>query len=198
MAQDVFKEYLYSPNLIFKHREKISLTEEQAASIKKYYNASTLSYNDLKWDLDARMIKLEELLRQPSVDIAKAEAELSEIVRVENQIKKERLRTMIQIKNVLTGTQQNILNDHKTDQDTGYEIMTPVNQDPRVVLRVNGQIDSNEPLFIVKEGKTTTEVKSLAGYDPNKIESIEVLKGNSAVSKYGEKGRNGVVIVTIK
>ena len=34
--------------------------------------------------------------------------------------------------------------------------------------------------------------------DPNKIESVTVLKGDSAIEKYGDKGKNGVVIIKTK
>jgi TonB-dependent SusC/RagA subfamily outer membrane receptor len=34
--------------------------------------------------------------------------------------------------------------------------------------------------------------------NPNDIMSITVLKDQSAVAKYGEKGRNGVLIITLK
>jgi TonB-dependent SusC/RagA subfamily outer membrane receptor len=34
--------------------------------------------------------------------------------------------------------------------------------------------------------------------DPDQIESIQVLKDSAATRKYGENGRNGVVIITLK
>ena len=197
-GQDVFKQHLYSPDLIFKYREKIDLTDAQAAKIKEAYNNSTMSYNNFKWDLDARMINLEETMSQPNVNIEEAEKQLREIVQIENEIKKMRLRTMLVIKNTLTASQQSTLDELKGDMDEGYEIMTSVNQDPRVVVRVNGETNKKEPLYLIREGSTTKEVKSLSAYDPNQIESIEVLKGSSAIEVYGEKGKNGVIIVTLK
>ncbi len=50
------------------------------------------------------------------------------------------------------------------------------------------------PLYIV-DGK---EVSSIDNINPNQIESIEVLKDKSATDLYGEKGKNGVIIVTTK
>lgn len=38
----------------------------------------------------------------------------------------------------------------------------------------------------------------LATIDPNTIESIQILKGREAKDKYGDKGQNGVVIITFK
>jgi len=34
--------------------------------------------------------------------------------------------------------------------------------------------------------------------DPNQIKSVEVLKGDAAVKKYGEKAKNGVILITTK
>lgn len=199
VAQDVFKEHLYTPDLIFKYREKISLTEDQAAKIKEVYNNSTLTYNNFKWDLDARMIKLEETLNDPKVDIEKAENQLQEIVRLENEIKRMRLRTMLVIKNTLTEEQQATLDTYKDEMDEGYEIMTSVNQDPRVVVRVEGEKkDNKEPLYLIREGNKTREVKDLSMFDPNQIQSIEVLKGEAATDKYGDRAKNGVVIIELK
>lgn len=53
---------------------------------------------------------------------------------------------------------------------------------------------AGNPLFIV-DGK---EAKSIQNINPNDIENVNVLKGESATKIYGEKGKNGVVIVTLK
>ena len=55
-------------------------------------------------------------------------------------------------------------------------------------------VNVNNPLFIV-DGK---EVSTLENIDPYQIESVSILKDASAVEIYGEKGKNGVVIITIK
>lgn len=198
-AQEVFKEHLYSPDLIFKYQEEIGLTEAQEKKIKELYNNSTLSYNHAKWDLDAKMVKLEKLLSQETVDISAAENQLTEILKLENEIKISRLKTMLSIKNELTSAQMNTLNQHKDEFKEGYAVMTSVNEDPRVVVRVSGDKKTNEPLYVIKRGKNNIDfVSNVSNIDPNEIESIQVLKGESAVEKYGEKGRNGVVIIVLK
>jgi len=52
------------------------------------------------------------------------------------------------------------------------------------------------PLFILAERYVSRE--ALGEIDPNNIVSIEVLKGESAINKFGEKGKNGVVIINLK
>jgi TonB family protein len=65
---------------------------------------------------------------------------------------------------------------------------------PAVTSLFNG--DGPKPLFIV-EGKITT-APDVEKIDPNSIESITVLKDNSASDKYGTKGKDGVVEITLK
>jgi len=56
--------------------------------------------------------------------------------------------------------------------------------------------DGEQPLMIV-DGKEM-EGGSLEDIDPEKIESVNVLKGDKAVEEYGDKGKNGVVIISTK
>jgi N-acetylmuramoyl-L-alanine amidase len=54
----------------------------------------------------------------------------------------------------------------------------------------------NPPLYIL-EGKVITAEQAKA-IDANTIKSVDVLKGENAIKQYGEKGRNGVVVITLK
>ncbi|HKK12925.1 MAG TPA: TonB-dependent receptor plug domain-containing protein, partial [Flavobacteriaceae bacterium] len=56
--------------------------------------------------------------------------------------------------------------------------------------------DGKEPLFMLN-GKEISK-KEMDDLDPDSIEKIEVLKGGSATEKYGEKGKDGVVLITTK
>ena len=67
-------------------------------------------------------------------------------------------------------------------------IATTLNQSEKVDSR---KVDN--PLYIV-DGKETDDIKNIS---PESIESITVLK-NDVVEKYGEKAKNGVVIITTK
>lgn len=51
-----------------------------------------------------------------------------------------------------------------------------------------------------KQEETTNldEDLTLEGIDPSDIKQIEVLKDQKAVAKYGEEGKDGVVIITTK
>tara|TARA_A100000171_G_scaffold52026_1_gene68645 strand:+ start:8198 stop:10390 length:2193 start_codon:yes stop_codon:yes gene_type:complete len=67
----------------------------------------------------------------------------------------------------------------------------------------------NQPLFIVDGVPFTTSGNYYGGgnsvtssrfldIDPNEIENVEILKGLSASTLYGQQGRNGVVLITTK
>ena len=64
-------------------------------------------------------------------------------------------------------------------------------------ITVMGARLDEQPLIII-DGKDAGEDINLDSLDPNTIESINVLKGPSAEKAYGEKGKNGVVEITLK
>jgi len=51
-------------------------------------------------------------------------------------------------------------------------------------------------LFII-DG-TVSNTGGMEKLDPNDVKSVDVLKGENAVKTYGEKGKNGVIIITTK
>ena len=55
-------------------------------------------------------------------------------------------------------------------------------------------LSGNEPLYVV-DGKITKLINQVP---PQDIESIDVLKGPSAIANYGTMGKNGVVLITTK
>lgn len=82
----------------------------------------------------------------------------------------------------------------------------------RIIIRGVNTITGNAtPLFVVDgvpfDASTNAQASFVYGnqtssrfldLDPNSIESIDVLKGLSATTRYGELGRNGVVLITTK
>lgn len=67
-----------------------------------------------------------------------------------------------------------------------------------IVERENRSGESqNSPLYIV-EGKEMPASYDANTIDPEQIAEIHVLKGTSAIAQYGEKGRNGVILIDLK
>ncbi len=54
------------------------------------------------------------------------------------------------------------------------------------------------PLLIIDGKEELATSIDLIKIDPNSIESIKVYKGEEAIEEYGEKGKNGVIVVTSK
>ena len=57
-------------------------------------------------------------------------------------------------------------------------------------------LGANAPLYIVDGKEVTSSI--ISALDANKIESMTVLKGKDATDLYSEKGKNGVILITLK
>ena len=73
--------------------------------------------------------------------------------------------------------------------------VTPPNQDKNGKNEFKVYLNGNEPLYILDNEVFTADIKTIS---PDTIESITVLKDVSAISLYGDQGKNGVVIFTSK
>nr|MBI1229710.1 SusC/RagA family TonB-linked outer membrane protein [Cytophagales bacterium] len=66
----------------------------------------------------------------------------------------------------------------------------------QIRIRGNRSITANnDPLFVIDGIPTSANIND---FNPNDIESIEVLKDASAVAIYGSRGANGVILITTK
>lgn len=65
---------------------------------------------------------------------------------------------------------------------------------PQVRIRGISSNGSSDPLYVV-DGRITS---SIAGIDPNDIESMEVLKDGASAAIYGAQAGNGVVLITTR
>jgi serine protease Do len=76
-------------------------------------------------------------------------------------------------------------------------ISSTVNAQKEVIVINKTTKSSNDNPLIVVDGKIETAAK-MDDFDPNNIQSINVLKGESATKKYGKKGEKGVVEIMLK
>lgn len=198
-AQEDFQSELFSADLVLKYRTEIGLSAVQVTNVKKVYDAKISEFNSLKWDLDAELVALNKNLASPKVDEKTSMAQMEKVMKLEDQLKRIRLGMLINIKNELTGSQQTQLKKLRTDNDVnGLSVITPINENPRVMLKIDGGKANSQPLYIVRDSKGERRVSDIGGIDPDNIKSINVLKNESATEAYGEAGKNGVVIIEIK
>jgi len=80
----------------------------------------------------------------------------------------------------------------KDDSDDIIAIQTVGKEKDKFFISTNG---GKDPLFIVDDKEVTKKDLDL---DPNNIESVKVVKGEAATKLYGEKGKDGVVVITTK
>lgn len=64
----------------------------------------------------------------------------------------------------------------------------------RIDIRGTGTFGANEPLYVI-DGMITNATPD---FNPNDIESIQILKDASAAAIYGSRAANGVIIITTK
>jgi Spy/CpxP family protein refolding chaperone len=227
-AQDMFQEYLYSADLVMKNRDKIALTDAQADKIKKIHGTNAADFSTLKWDLDSETEKLKKLLAQTKPDPTAVTKQMDLVLNLENQLKKKQLATLVAIKNELTESQQDELKKPKVlGRVTSWEYAPngtatspQFRSDPQyrigkelATVNENGVVTGTEksklyiqspnssessPAYYIKKDKFYLKVPTVADIDPKDIEAIEVWKGDKAIEKFGQNGKNGAIIITLK
>lgn len=225
---DIFQGNLYSADKVMAMRDKLNLTDAQAAEIKKIHAANAGQFSTLKWDLDEETKKLNKMLEANNPDAAAVQKQMDKVLSIENDLKKKKLSTLVAIKNELTDEQVDILKSSNKVvtgsyffQDNGGKssvkvidgkatvigsssssatTLFPDSDNNKVMIRVNSDKSGNQPLFIIKTDKGTQTGTEMKDFDlePNDIESITVLKDKSATEVYGEQGKDGVIIITVK
>lgn len=210
-AQDIFKETLFSADLVMSSRDLISLTDQQAEKVKKIHSENTAEFRTLNWELENANNKLKALLSAQRVNQAEADKQMDVVLTLENQLKKKQLKTLVGIKNELTENQQaelKILKYNSTKdlklygslvQGTEKTVVTKMDKGSKSVVSVLSSSEG-QPIFIVKQGEKEKKFKRTDNIDldPNSIENITVHKGDSAWEMYGDEGKSGVVIITLK
>ncbi len=89
----------------------------------------------------------------------------------------------------------NLLPDWEPGEKDGKSVAVPYTVPITFyLLEITSTVVNTEPLYIV-DGK---EVENVDEIDPDNIESVSVLKNKSAILVYGEKGKNGAVLITTR
>ena len=93
------------------------------------------------------------------------------------------------------------LKDGKTDSEYLIAIGEKKEGDGKVVyaysLKADGKNELPKDILYIIDGQES-DAAAMKNLGPNSIKSINVLKGNSANNKYGDKGKNGVIEIITK
>lgn len=200
-AQDLFQNHLYAAELVMSHRDKIDLTDQQAKKIKEIHSKNAGEFSTLKWDLEEATSELKALMENTKVNMGAVEKQMDQVLALENQLKKLQLSTLVAIKNELNEAQQQELDKARSREGAinviGYGSNQTANKNQSIRI-VDSNTGKDNPLFLLFEDGKEKIVENLDAIHPDSIESVSVLKGPAALKKYGEKGRNGVVVITLK
>ncbi|MFO7824460.1 MAG: hypothetical protein R6V72_11030 [Cyclobacterium sp.] len=217
-AQDIFQENLYSANLVFQNSFAISLTDQQLEKIKKIHNQSSKAFFNGKLDLDEASGKLKKMLSETKPNPEAVSKQLDIVLSLENSLKKKKLSTLVAIKNELSATQQKELSDLKgvsnidkydfsnkaltvgpLDIVNGTESKSTGDASKNSKVKLRLSVDSeNSPLLLISTIDGMVQIDDMEKINSEDISGMSVIKDQWAIDKYGEKAKNGVVIITLK
>jgi Spy/CpxP family protein refolding chaperone len=103
---DAFAQALFDPQLVLRHAQDIGLTAAQRRTILDELKATQTALGPLQANMTEPALDLVELLGQPRVDEARVQAKMDQVLKIENEVKKQQATLLIRIKNVLTPDQQ--------------------------------------------------------------------------------------------
>ncbi|EPR71773.1 hypothetical protein ADICYQ_0021 [Cyclobacterium qasimii M12-11B] len=70
-------------------------------------------------------------------------------------------------------------------------------KNPNVKMSVSGDSE-NSPLMLLSTKDGMVEIEDIEKINSEDISGMSVIKNKWATDKYGEKGKNGVLIITLK
>jgi TonB-dependent SusC/RagA subfamily outer membrane receptor len=83
-----------------------------------------------------------------------------------------------------------------TTMSTATSASTKQEKKKMVIVQINNDSAKVHPLYLIDGKKVSAE--AIKALDPKTIASVNVWKDSAAILKYGEEGKNGVVVITIK
>jgi Spy/CpxP family protein refolding chaperone len=100
-----FMDDLYRPEMVMRNQGALGITPEQRTAMAAAIRAAQDRLGTLQWDLDAKSEALAKQVEGDKVDADAALATASQVIDLEGQVKKEHLKLLITIKNLLTPAQ---------------------------------------------------------------------------------------------
>jgi len=90
-----------------------------------------------------------------------------------------------------------LISEEAGDQPASFLVRKEGPEGGTITLRRTEEGQAPEPLIIV-DGVILSDGKSLEDIDKDDIASVNVIKGAVAEEKYGERAKNGVILITTK
>ncbi len=102
---DVFKGKLFPPNVILENQEELGLSKDQFTKIRAAVVEVQGNVAEYEWDMREAYVKLMAELDQSPVDEDRVLEHANTALLAENQVKKQQMRMLVRLKNLLTEEQ---------------------------------------------------------------------------------------------
>ncbi len=101
--------YLFPPAMVMRYERRLSLTDEQRATVNQRARELQTAVLDLQLELQHTTQELVELVAGDSVDTDAALQQIDRVLDLEARIKRNHLRALIEIRNALSASQRDTL-----------------------------------------------------------------------------------------
>jgi hypothetical protein len=132
-----------------------------------------------------------EIKTEVKKSIPEAKASTSENIEVKAKMPEIVVGYPIEKKDTVNSNKEVVINSY--GKQKSYHKDSLENLESGIIVLANN--NNNKPPLYVVDGKITDNIK---GIDPQQIDEISVLKGKAGVELYGDKGKNGVVLIKLK
>jgi len=201
-AQDVFQENVFSAEMVLQNSFAISLTDQQEDKIKNIHNLHSSEFRKIQWDLDEAKVNLRAMLKDTNLNPEAISSQWDIVLGLENSLKKKQILSLVAIKNELDETQQKQLQELKEvnnirtlTKGTGNQFRTGVNSNDHLMLSIDSE---DSPMVLISTEDGMVMVDDIDKINPENIQSLEVFKDKFFTDKYGDKAKNGLLIITLK
>ena len=103
---DPLSGIMIGPEQVLRYRGQLELTDDQIANLRRIIKSQQTQFQDMQWNLQDKMDEMRTIVKSGQIDESVAIAKLDEILAIENQMKKLRLKVGIQVNNQLTPAQK--------------------------------------------------------------------------------------------
>jgi len=108
---DPLRREFFPPELIMDHQRELGISADQRKKLIAEIQAAQSRNIELQFEVKAAAEALADLVKKPAVDEVKAMAQIDKLMAIENELKKNHLRLLVRIKNLLSAEQQAKLRD---------------------------------------------------------------------------------------
>jgi Spy/CpxP family protein refolding chaperone len=107
--EELIAPHLYPPDYIREMQSRLDLSEEQEVAIRELTLEFQKVSGELEWGMEDRIQALVPLIEGGRIEVEEALDVLDEVLEMEAQVKRNHFRLLIDLKNLLTPEQQDLM-----------------------------------------------------------------------------------------